>query len=147
VHQVAGSYTNVAVDTTVAQNSLAAAKAALEKGDLPTADAALADVQEGVKIEATEANMPLARARENLILARSAVRHNNYTEAKASLEAASKALAAYEQSGGPHAADAKTLQQQIDSYAQDIQQNHSVAVSKINEWWNTTADWTPYKAG
>lgn len=147
VHQVAGSYTNVAVNTTVAKNNLAAAQAALAKGELVTADAALADVQEGVKIEATESNMPLARARENLILARSAVRHNNYTEAKVSLEAASQALATYERNGGAHAADAKTLQQEIDSYARNIQQNHSDAVSKINAWWNTTADWTPYKAG
>jgi flagellin-specific chaperone FliS len=145
VQQVAGSYTDVVVNTTVAKNNLAMAKSALGRGDLGTADAALADVQEGVKTEATEANMPLARVRENLILARSAVRHNNFTEAKVSLEAASNALATYERSGGAHAADAKTLQQQIDSYAPNIQQNHSDAVTKINKWWNTTADWTPYK--
>ena len=147
VQQVAGSYTNVVVNTTVAKDNLSAAKAALAKDDLKTADAALANVQEGVKIQATKANMPLASARENLILARAAVRHANYTEAKASLEAASKALTTYERSGGVHAADAKTLQQQIDSYAQNIQQDHSDAEAKINEWWNTTADWTPYRNG
>ncbi len=145
VHEVAGSYTNVVVDTTVARDNLSIAKAALARGDLKMADAALADVQEGVKIQASESDMPLARARENLILARSAARRRDYKEAQSALKAASKSLATYAQSGGVHSAAANALQQQIDAYVEKIQQNHSEAEAKINEWWNSTADWTPYR--
>lgn len=145
VHEVAGSYTSVVVNTTVARDNLAIAKAALARGDLKTADAALADVQEGVKIQASESDMPLARARENLILARTAARRGDYTAAQSALKDASKALATYAQSGGDHSAAAKALQQQIDAYLEKIQQNHSDAEAKINEWWNSTANWTPYR--
>jgi hypothetical protein len=145
VHQVAGDYTSVVVNTTVAKNNLAAAKTALEHQNLSTADAALSDVQEGVQIEATEADMPLVKARENLILARSNAREGKYGETQAALQAASKALGTYAQENGPHASAARDLQQQIDSADKDLQQNHADILTKINQWWNTTADWTPYK--
>ncbi len=146
VHEVSGDYTSVVVNTTVAKNSLAAARQALERNDLKQADSALADVQEGVEIRSSEADMPVVRARENLILARSAARNDKYGEAETALQAASKALARYEQENGPHATEAKALQQQISDYASKIQKDHSQAVSKINGWWNETADWSPYKS-
>jgi hypothetical protein len=145
VHQVTGDYTDVALSTVVAQQNLNAAKAALEKGNLNLADNALADVQEGVSIEMVEANMPLARARENLILARSAAEKGKYTEAQAALKSASNALGNYITSRGPHASEARSLKQQIDSYTSNLQENHSDVVAKINNWWNTTSDWTPYQ--
>lgn len=146
VHEVAGDYTNVEVSTAVAQRNLEAAKAALEKGNWNLADRALSDVQEGVSIEEIEANMPLTRARENLILARSAAEKGNYTEAQAALKAASNALSNYINAGRPHAAEAKSLKQQIDSFYSNLPQNHADAVAKINNWWNTTSDWTPYQS-
>jgi HEPN domain-containing protein len=146
VHQVAGDYTDVAISTTVAQRNLDAAKSAVESGNWNLADRALADVQEGVSIEEVEANMPLTKARENLILARSAAEKGNYSEAQAALKAASTALNNYINSGRPHASDARTLKQQIDSLDNNLQQNHSDLVAKINNWWNTTSDWTPYHA-
>ncbi len=146
VHQVAGDYTDVTVNTTVAEKNLSAAHTALDEGNLKLADQALADVQEGVSIDEVEADMPLARARENLILARSAAEKGNYTEAHAALTAASKALSNYSSEGGRHSSDANSLKQQIDSYNQNLQQNHSDAVAKINQWWNTTSDWTSYKS-
>jgi hypothetical protein len=144
VHQVAGDY-NVAVSTVVAERNLAAARTAIEHGNWNLADRALSDVQEGVNIEEVQANMPLARARENLILARSAAEKSNYAEEQAALKTASDALATYIKSGRPHAADARTLKQQIDSFEGNVQQNQTQAVAKINQWWNTTSDWTPYK--
>jgi hypothetical protein len=147
VRQVAGDYTNVAVSTVVSQRNLDAAKAALEKGNWNLADRALSDVQEGVSIEEVEANMPLTRARENLILARAAAEKGNYTEAQAALKAASNALNNYINAGQPHAEEAKSLKQQIDTFDNSLQQNHGDAVAKINKWWNTTSDWTPYQVG
>jgi hypothetical protein len=145
VHQVAGDYTSVVVNTTVAKNNLAAAEKALQNYDLKTADAALSDVQEGVQIEASEADMPLVKARENLILARSNAREKKYGEAQAALQAASKALGRYAQENGPHASAAKDLKQQIDNTDKNLQQNHAGILPEMNRWWNTTADWTPYK--
>lgn len=145
VHQVAGDYTDVTVSTAVAATNLEAAKTALENNNLKRADQALADVQEGVSIEEVEANMPLSRARENLILARSALENKNYTEASADLALASHALANYATSNGSHAAQAKSICQQIDSYKQNLEQDPAAAVSAINKWWNTLSGWSPYK--
>lgn len=146
VHQVAGDYTSVVVNTTVAKNNLAAAKTALQNQNLKTADDALADVQEGVQIESSEADMPVVKARENLILARSNAREGKYGEAQAALQAASKALGSYAQENGPHATAARNLQEQIDNSDKNLQANHSDLLANINKWWNTTADWTPYKS-
>ncbi|HEX3685616.1 MAG TPA: YfdX family protein [Bryobacteraceae bacterium] len=146
-HEVSGIYTSAFVSTTVAKNSLAAAEAALSKGDLATADAALADVQEGVQIRSDKADMPLEKAREDLVLARSSVRRGKYDEAQAALRSASEALSEYAAAGGPHAQGARALQQEIENYAQGVQQNHTGVVAKINSWWNTTADWSPYRNG
>jgi flagellin-specific chaperone FliS len=145
VHQVAGDYTDVAVSTVVAKNNLEAAKMALQKGNLKLADNALADVQQGVSIESIEANMPLAKARENLILARAAAEKGDYAEVHAALKSASNALANYIHESRPHSSEANSLKQQIDSYNASVQQNHGDAVAKINSWWNTTSDWSPYR--
>jgi flagellin-specific chaperone FliS len=145
VHQVSGDYTDVAVSTTVAQQNLATAKTALQQKSFQLADKALADVQQGVSMQMIEANMPLAKARENLILARSAAEKGDYAEVHAALQSASKALATYASAGRPHSADANSLKQQIDSYDKSVQQNHEDVVAKINGWWNTTSSWTPYQ--
>jgi hypothetical protein len=145
VHEVAGVYTSFVVNTTVAKDGLAAAKGALSKGDLLTADSALADVQEGVQVRSVKGDMPLEEARENLVLARARARNGNYQESQAALRAASDALSRYAQEGGPHASEARGLEQEINAYNQDLQQNHANAFAKINRWWNTVADWSPYR--
>lgn len=145
VHEVAGIYTSVVVNTTVAKDNLAAAKTALSRGDLLTADSALADVQEGVQIRSTKADMPLEEARQNLILARARARNRNYQESQAALRAVSDALSRYAQEGGPHANEARAMEQEINTYIQDLKQNHVDAIAKINKWWNTVADWSPYR--
>lgn len=144
VHEVAGDYTRVSVSTTVAKNGLDAAKAALQKREWKRADGALADVQDGVQMESIESDMPLSRARENLILARLAVRQDHYSEATAALQSAAKALSQYEAEGGSHVSEAKQMQQQISKFAPEIQQEHAQAIATINKWWNTTSNWSPY---
>ncbi len=145
VHEVAGDYTRLVVSTTIAKNGLAAAKAALANGNWKTADAALADVQDGLQMESVEADMPLARARQNLILARADVREGHYDQAQTALTSTSNALSKYEAEGGAHVSAAKNLQQQIEAYDHNLAQNHAGAVAKINHWWNITSDWAPYE--
>lgn len=144
-HEVSGIYTSVVVNTTVAKNSLAAAKTALSMGDLLTADSALADVQEGVQIRSDKSDMPLEEARENLILARASARTGDYQELQAALRAASQALSMYANEGGPHANEARAIEEEINAYNQNLQQNHMDAGAKINKWWNTTANWSAYR--
>jgi hypothetical protein len=57
------------------------------------------------------------------------------------LKAASRALANYAANSGPHANDARTIRSQIVNFNQSLQQNHTDAVSKIDQWWDQTADW------
>lgn len=45
----------------------------------------------------------------------------------------------------PHANDARALEAEINSYNNDLQQNHAEAIAKVNKWWNTTADWGAYR--
>ncbi len=145
VKQVAGDYTDVTISTQNAQVNLQAAKQALDKGNMKTADQALADVQDGVSVESVEANMPLARARENLILARSAAEKQHYAEVRTALASSAKALDSYADSGRPHSSDARSLERTINDYVNTLQQNHGDAVAKINQWWNATSNWTAYK--
>lgn len=141
VHQVSGSYSVMEVDTDGATAHLNAAKKALNNGDWNTADRDLAAVQDGVVFASYKSDMPLVRAQENLILARQDVNKGNYHAAHAALASSAKALGAYVQEGGTHASDAKNLQQQIQSYDQNIVNSHSNADSKINGWWNTASNW------
>jgi hypothetical protein len=144
VNEVAGDYTRVMVSTTVARNGIDAARAALDQREWKKADLALSDVQEGVQIESVESDMPLARTRENLILARAAIRDGHYHEAKAALENAAKALSQYEDRGGRRASEAKQMEEEVNQLAQNLEKEHTGAVSAINKWWNTTATWSPY---
>jgi hypothetical protein len=144
VQEVAGDYTRALVSTTIAKNGLDAAKAALDRKDWKTADAALSDVQDGVQVESFESDMPLSRARENLILARAAVRQGHYPEASAALNNAAKALSQYEPQAGTHSSEARQMQHEIEKLAGSIQQQHVDAIATINKWWNATSGWTPY---
>lgn len=139
--QAAGEYTTVALNAQEARMHLQAAKQALGNGNMKAADNALAAVQDGIIVETVEADLPLMRARENLRLARMAAKEDHYGEARAALHAASRSLGQYEQEGGQHVNDAKQLQAQIDSYDQNISQNHSGAASKIESWWKDTTNW------
>jgi hypothetical protein len=144
-HEVSGIYTSVYVNTTIAKKSLAAAEAVLSRGDLLTADSALADVQEGVKIQSDKSDMPLEQARENLIIARASARNGDYKAAEAALKTASDALSKYANDGGPHANEAMAMVQEINACRQKLPRNHADVIARINKWWNTTADWSPYR--
>jgi len=128
----------------ITKKALAAAEYDLGGANWKAADNALSDVQQAVEMESVKSDMPLSRARENLILARYAARQGNYAEAKDSLNAAAKSLSAYVADNGPHAGQAKQVDAQIKAFANNLQQDKAQSVAKINHWWNTTSDWSPY---
>jgi len=141
VRNVEGQYTSVALDVQAAKNHLNTARQALQQGNFQGADEALQAVQDSVVVTTVAADLPLLRARENLALARESAEDGHFGETQAALKAASRALANYAANSGPHANDARTIRSQIVNFNQSLQQNHTDAVSKIDQWWDQTADW------
>lgn len=141
VNGVSGEFTAVDLDSALARTHLEAAQQALAKDDFRLADQALKGVQDSVILVSVGSDLPLVRARDNLVLARMDARHGQYEKAHLDLRAACRALTAYESEGGLHANDAKTLCSNIQSYNQSILNSHANAPARIESWWNQTADW------
>ena len=144
VTQVDQGFTTISLNVNTAKSDLQKAKSDLAKNDTNSADQDLMGVQQAVTLQSAEMTRPLVRARENLGLAESAIQSQDYSEAKATLTAASRALENYARNNNSaqHASDAKQLGQQIKSFSQQIDNNHSDAGSKVSGWWNQIANWT-----
>lgn len=143
IQGVAGEYTNVYLDTSVTTQHLDEARTALQHGDPDAADKALASIQSAVTSETIAANLPLIRARENLIIAAEQVRAKDYSAAQVTLGVAVKALEDYANGfGAAHAADARALGHQIVVYAQRLQTDHDNAAGQIENFWDRIASWS-----
>jgi hypothetical protein len=142
IQQVAGQFTSVGLDIQAAKEHLDSAKLAIQQKDFTKADDALAAVQNGVVVTSVASDLPLVRARENMVLAREAVNRGNFKEAHAALTAASQALGNYASNQGVHSADARSVKSEIDKFNRSIDQNHADADSKIDSWWDRVVDWT-----
>ncbi len=142
IKQVTGEFTSVGLDIQAAKEHLDAAKLAIQQKDFTKADEALAAVQNGVAVTSVASDLPLVRARENLVLAREATNRENFKEAHAALTAATQALGNYASNQGIHSADARMVKSQIDNFNQSNDQNHAAADSKIDSWWGRVVDWT-----
>ena len=140
VNKVEGQFTSVDLDSGMAIAHLQAAQQALANGNVRVANAALKAVQDGVILVSVGSDLPLLRARENLVLARMDARQAQYQKAHLDLQAACHALTAYEEEGGPNSSQAKALGSEIASYNQSIQSDHANASSKIESFWNQTTD-------
>jgi hypothetical protein len=142
IQQVTGQFTSVGLDIQAAKEHLDAARLAIQHKDFTKADEALAAVQNGVVVTSVASDLPLVRARENMVLAREAANRGDFKEAHAALTAASQALGNYSSNQGVHSADARVVKSQIDNFNQSLEQNHAEAGSKIDSWWDRMADWT-----
>jgi hypothetical protein len=141
VEEASREYTSLALDVQVAKNQLQSAQQAVNQGAFQKADAALAAVQDGVMVTSVAADLPLLRARENMVLARNAADRDHFPEAHAALQAVSEALNQYSNEQNLHAADARVLREEIDTYNQSIEQNPVDASTKIEGWWDRMVDW------
>lgn len=147
VQQVTGDYTMAELDPALARTHLQAAQQALANGNIQLANEALKGVEDSVILVSVGSDLPLVRARDNLVLARMDVRHGQYEKAHLDLRAACRALTAYQQGGGAFSAQAQTLRSEIQNYNQNIQNDHEQASANIESWWNQTAGWTTPSAG
>ena len=85
---------------------------------------------------------PLLFARQNLLMARSRVLERRYSEAAVSLVIAARGLAAFaRQEPGPNGQAAEFTRQGIEDYAAVIENDHSDAVSRIDDWMSRIGQW------
>lgn len=147
VRKVTGDYTMAELDPALAKTHLQAAQQALANGKVQLADAALKGVEDSVILVSVGSDLPLVRARDNLVLARLDARHGQYQKAQVDLQAACRALTSYAQGGGAFAGQAQTLRSEIQNYDRNIQNDHAQAAANIESWWNQTAGWTTLPAG
>jgi YfdX protein len=137
-------HTHIMFDVSAAKEHLQAAKQALNNDKYKAADGALAAVQRGVNFAHVEVDLPLLRARENLMLAKAHVQAGQVQDARMTLEAVTQALQQYEQRADKaRASQVQSLQKEIQNYAQQLpqqgqqtQQKNQQAVEQINEWWD-----------
>jgi hypothetical protein len=137
VRDVRGRYTGVWLDTTADNAHLNAARDAIKAGNYQAADQALSAVQDSLIIETVSGDVPLLKARENLILAKDAAQRGDQAEEQAALRAVSNALAEYGQNNGRHANDAQQLGREISRSS-----SSNVSTDQINSWWNEVSGWS-----
>lgn len=124
------------LDVDLAMGGLKLASRALDDNDFRKADAALARIQTGVLFEYFVADLPLARAQANLMLARQALHDKRSEEAKVALDHATRALEEYGKE-----LPGKDQQKQIDSYIQELKnlptakEDTTKAEEKLSELW------------
>jgi len=136
--------TRIMLDVSAAEEHLQAAKRALNEDRYEAADGALAAVQRGVNFAFVEVDLPLLRARENLMLAKTHMQAGEVQDARMTLEAASQALETYAQRADKsRASQVQGLQQEIENYAQQLPQQGQPtrrksrqAAEQIDEWWD-----------
>lgn len=140
VDQVVGDYTDVAIDLQSARQHLQAAQNALNNGNWDQAKQALQAVDDSLVVESIASDMPLLRAREDLVLARDNEKAGHYRQAQAQVRAASRALDDFERNSGTtaHKQEIERLRSEMNNDAQNMDTNRSDANSRIESWWNQT---------
>ena len=135
VRRVREQYSQVSLDVTLAANQLQKAKELLEKQNLSEADTELADIETGLVIRKGSADVPLLKARENLMLARARILEGKWKDAQMPLHAASQSLQDYfAESPGPQAAKAREMWPKMDKMASRLKSKPQQALAWINQW-------------
>ncbi len=135
-------HTRAELDIDVARGHLDAAREALKRKDLDAADAALAAIQRSVRLMTVTIDLPLERARSNLMLARNRVDEGRLEDARAALRVTLDALAEYQrQSGKGREAEVSALRQEIAALEQVLQDDARGAREKLDAWWDVVSSW------
>ncbi len=130
-------YTNVMLDVNEAKYQLEQAAALLKKKDTAQANTALKAIQEGVIFEYDEIDVPLLKARWNLIDASRSYARKDYEAAKRSLERAASALEIYKtRVGSQISRRAQALADEIKALADKLGEKTEGAADKITGLWD-----------
>jgi hypothetical protein len=147
VDQASGGFTSIGLDVDKAKARLEAAKSAIDNGNNQAASDSLSAVETDLVMSSEQTSFPLLAARENLGIGESAVKAGHFKEAAAALKEASTDLNTFAGTNpAKHADDAKNLSKTIDSYSQQLSQNHNGAASKIDTWWFEVDNWFDHPA-
>ncbi len=142
IREVDTDTTTSQLDITASAERLARAEMAVQRGDWTTADTELAAIPNSIIRTQVEGNMPLLKARDNLMLARSRILGDQYKDAAAPLRAAAEALADFEKlSPGPQAEKAEAMRQEIEAYSQRVGRQHTHAIDRIDAWLDPINHW------
>ena len=134
--------TRTTLNVALAEAGVAAAEQAVRASNWDVADRALRGVQAGVIYHTVEVDLPLVRARTNLILARDALETGFVEGAKAALRVASDALERYGRGvGANRAEEAKALRGEIDRFAQELTEKTEGAPEQLMAWWQKITTW------
>ena len=108
-----------------------------------TADNALRNVQTGVILTYTEADLPLELARENLFIARNFVEQEEFVAARAVMTVASDALGRFAMTAGENRAnEVSSLRQSLVEMAEEIDsRSKDDVIGFLEESWETVANW------
>lgn len=135
-------HTRAELDIDLARRHLDAARTALEQKDGDAADAALEAIQRSVRLTTVAVDLPLERARSNLMLARNRVDEGRLEDARAALRVALDALAEYQNNvGEERAAEVAGLRQEIAALEPTLQDDARGAREKLDAWWDVVSSW------
>lgn len=132
------------LDLGLATDALALADEKLSSGDLVATDQALAAVLGSLVFSAVEVDLPLENARDNLMLAKSAIQADNREEAKAALAQTENELDRYAgEATKSEKKDIARLRTEVDAlYAKlDSGKDSKGAVAHIEDWWDRIGKW------
>jgi hypothetical protein len=141
VQSVVGEYTSVSLDIQAAKDHFEVAKGALESDNFQKADAALKAVPKTLAVAAVAADLPLLRARQNLMLARRSAIEEDTTQAQAALKEASEALATFGKIARDRSQEVTKVRTEIDNFTTSAKDISSDAVEKIDAWWEEVTGW------
>ncbi|PWU02202.1 MAG: hypothetical protein C5B51_21340 [Terriglobia bacterium] len=143
IREVTSEVNTTSLNVTSAAGHLRLAQAALEREEWILGDSELAAVPNSVMHQNSEGNMPLLKARENLMLARARVLEDKPGAAEAPLRAAAQALAEFERlSPGPRTVKAEAIRQEIDVYVRHVREDHANAIAQIDLWLDPINEWS-----
>jgi hypothetical protein len=137
VGQIDLQYTSASLDFQEAKHYLTSATLDLQKNEAASADKNLAAVQDSVIFEYEETDLPLVRARWNLIEAARLAANKQYGEAKESLQKASNALESYAGKTGKEMSEkTKELAEEVRKLGNSLEEKSSGIGEKIQTFWD-----------
>jgi len=136
------SYTRVFFDVAFAEEHLLVARNKLNAENMQLADRLLLTVQLGVLFEYKSMDLPLTRASENLLLAKTFFEEKQIPDSKIALQAAVEALNIYEKRiPRETAGEVGELRSEIVSYIPKIAEGQVGVTEKITGWWDRLVVW------
>jgi hypothetical protein len=140
--QVTEEVHRVSLNVTLAADKLAAAKRLLSRNDLAGADSELAAIETAVVAQSVSLDAPLAKAKENLMLARARVLEGKAKNAEAPLKEAVKALRQQEiREPDQRSTDITALRREVEALAGNIRNKPPDALDKLNLWIEMIDQW------